>query len=310
MARRTNSPITRTAATKASCPISTPRLKSSSAIGIACWGNPTSASAPAKPKPCALGSNGSFTYTPNANFNGTDTFTYTASDGPAVSNIATVTITVGAVNDAPVAVDDAALTTEEAAVSGSVLGNDTDTEGTPLTATLGVGPANGLLTLGSNGSFTYTPNANFNGTDTFTYTASDGPAVSNIATVTITVGAVNDAPVAVDDAALTTEEAAVSGNVLTNDTDAEGTPLTAVLDANPVNGTVVLALDGSFSYTPNANFNGPTRSPTRPATAVAVSNVGDGDDHGGRGQRCAGGGRRLRRPTTEDTAVSGNVLDQ
>ena len=71
------------------------------------------------------------------------------------------------------------------------------------------------------GAFTYTPDANFNGTDTFTYTASDGTAVSNVATVTITVTAVNDAPVAVNDSASTPEETAVSGNVLANDTDVD-----------------------------------------------------------------------------------------
>ena len=70
--------------------------------------------------------------------------------------------------------------------------------GTTLTATLGASPANGTVTLAADGSFTYTPNANFNGTDSFTYTASDGTAVSNVATVTITVTGVNDAPVAVE----------------------------------------------------------------------------------------------------------------
>ncbi len=77
------------------------------------------------------------------------------------------------------------------------------------------------MTLAADGSFTYTPAADFNGTDSFTYTASDGTAVSNVATVTITVTAVNDAPVAVNDAATTTEETAVSGDVLANDTDVE-----------------------------------------------------------------------------------------
>ncbi len=67
------------------------------------------------------------------------------------------------------------------------------------------------MTLTADGSFTYTPNANFNGTDSFTYTASDGTAASNVATVTITVTRVNDAPVAVNDAATTDEDTAVSG---------------------------------------------------------------------------------------------------
>ena len=122
-----------------------------------------------------LASDGSFTYTPAANFAGSDSFTYTASDGTAVSNVATVTVTVTGVNDAPVAVDDSATTAEETPVSGSVLTNDTDVDGaTTLTATLVASPANGIVTLASDGSFTYTPAANFAGSDSFTYTASDG----------------------------------------------------------------------------------------------------------------------------------------
>ena len=177
-----------------------------------------------------------FTYTPNTNFNGTDSFTYTARDGTAVSNIATVTITVTGVNDAPVAVNDVATTAEETAVSGNVLTNDTDVDtGTTLTASLVASASNGTVTLAADGSFTYTPNANFNGTDSFTYRASDGTAFSSVAPVTITVTAVNDAPVAVNDAATTAEETAVGGNVLTNDTDVDaGTTLTATLVASAV----------------------------------------------------------------------------
>src|SRR4029079_17856943 len=127
----------------------------------------------------------------------------------------------------------AATTAEETAVSGSVLGNDTDVDaGTTLTASLGASASNGAVTLNADGSFTYTPAANFNGTDSFTYTANDGTAVSNVATVTVTVTAVNDAPVAVNDTATTAEELAVSGSVLTNDTDVDaGTTLTASLVA-------------------------------------------------------------------------------
>ena len=115
----------------------------------------------------------------HANFNGTDSFTYTATDGTAVSNVATVTITVTAVNDAPVAVNDAATTAEETAVSGNVLTNDTDVDaGTTLTATLVANAVERHRDAGADGSFTYTPTANFNGTDSFTYTASDGTATS------------------------------------------------------------------------------------------------------------------------------------
>ena len=117
-----------------------------------------------------------------------------------MSNVATVTLTVIGVNDAPLAANDAASTTQGIAVPGSVLGNDTDVDaGTTLTATLAARPANGAVTLASNGSFTYTPNANFSGTDSFTYTASDGAAASNVATVTMTVTAVSNPVVFSDD---------------------------------------------------------------------------------------------------------------
>ncbi|HVR66868.1 MAG TPA: Ig-like domain-containing protein, partial [Verrucomicrobiae bacterium] len=200
---------------------------------------------------------GTITYTPVADFNGIDEFTYKVNDGTADSNLATVTITVGGTNDVPVAVDDAVVTKEDTAVNGSVLGNDTDADGDKLTAILVDGPDNGTLIFNDDGSFTYTPDADFNGTDTFSYQASDdGPLDSNIATVTITVLPVNDAPVAANDAAVTDEDVAVSGSVLANDTDPDGDKLTAVLVDGPDNGTLQLNSDGTYTYTPNSNFNG------------------------------------------------------
>jgi VCBS repeat-containing protein len=115
------------------------------------------------------------------------------------TDTATVTITVTAVNDAPVAVNDNFSVNEDMVLmvpAPGVLGNDTDVDMNALTAVLVTGVSNGMLTLNSDGSFTYTPNSNFNGTDSFTYRANDGSLDSNVATVTITVNAVNDAPVA------------------------------------------------------------------------------------------------------------------
>jgi hypothetical protein len=140
----------------------------------------------------ALNADGSFIYTPNANFNGSDSFTYHANDGLADSNIATVTITVNAVNDAPVANNDAYTTDEDTVLTvlaPGVLGNDTDADGDPLTAALVSSTSNGTLALNADGSFDYTPNAGFNGSDSFTYHANDGTVDSNIATVNITVNA-------------------------------------------------------------------------------------------------------------------------
>ena len=209
---------------------------------------------------------GSFDYTPDADFSGSDSFRYTANDGLLDSNEATVTITVNAQPDAPVANDDAYNTNEDTPLSVAapgVLTNDTDADGDPLTASLVVasGPTDGTLTLNADGSFTYTPNADFNGADSFRYTASDGLLASNEATVTITVNAVNDAPVAADDAYAVDEDNVLNvaaPGVLANDSDPESDPLTSaiVVASGPANGTLTFNADGSFTYTPDADFSG------------------------------------------------------
>ncbi len=225
-----------------------------------------------------LNANGSFSYTPNANFNGSDSFTYRANDGTTNSNLATVTITVNAVNDAPVAAGESYSTNEDTPLNvaaAGVLANDSDVDGNPLSAVLVSGPANGSLTLNANGSFSYTPNANFNGTDSFTYRANDGTANSNLATVTITVNAVNDAPVANNDGYTINEDTPLNlaaAGVLTNDSDVDGNPLTAVVVSGPINGSLTLNADGSFSYTPNANFNGTDSFTYRANDGAANSN--------------------------------------
>ncbi len=275
-----------------------------------------------------LAADGSYTYTPNAAANAlddgdvvNDVFGYTASDGTA-SDTATLTVTVTGLNDAPVANDDTASTTEDAAVSGNVLTNDTDPDDPLTVANPGtyVGTY-GTLVLAADGSYTYTPNAAAQAlddgevvSDAFGYTASDGTA-SDTATLTVLVNGLNDAPVANDDTASTSEDAAVSGNVLANDTDVDGETLTVT---NPgtyagTYGTLVLAADGSYTYTPNATANGlddgevvndvfgytasdGTASDTATLT-VTVNGLNDApvanDDTAS---------------TTEDAAVSGNVL--
>src|SRR5439155_1130071 len=139
------------------------------------------------------------------------------------------------VNDAPLATADGYATSEDTPLTvaaAGVLANDSDIDGDALSAALVSGPTNGTLTLNANGSFTYTPNANFNGTDSFTYKANDGAADSNIATVTLTITAVNDAPVASGDAYAVNEDGVLNvaaTGVLINDTDIDGDTLSAVL---------------------------------------------------------------------------------
>ncbi len=187
----------------------------------------------------------------------TETFNYSISDGNGGTATSTLTITITGVNDAPVADDDSYGVAEDGSVTinaaNGVLNGDTDADGDTLTVTgLLSGPGNGALTLNPDGSFTYTPAPGFNGTDSFTYEVSDGNGGTDTATVTINVGGVNDDPVANADVADIAEDAAApaTGNVLTNDTDADGDILTV---SNPGNlpggfGTLTLDADGSYSY--------------------------------------------------------------
>src|SRR5207244_1709802 len=209
-----------------------------------------------------LNANGSLSYTPDANFNGSDSFTYKANDGTLDSNVATVSITVNAVNDAPVAVGNSYSVNEDTTLTverNSVVCNDSDVDGDSLTAVLVSGPAHGSLTLNANGSLSYTPSANFNGSDSFTYLANDGALDSNVATVSLTINSVNDAPVAVSNSYSVNEDTTltvVASRVLGNDSDVDGDSLSAVLVTSPAHGTLTLNANGSFSYTPDANFNG------------------------------------------------------
>lgn len=248
-----------------------------------------------------LNADGSFTYTPDGDFNGSDSFTYTASDGEDASPAATVDITVDAVDDAPVADDDAFTTDEDTPLVVSapgVLDGDTDVEGSSLAAVLVSGPTNGTLTLNSDGSFTYAPGLNFDGSDSFTYQADDGAANSDTATVTITVDPVNDAPVAGVDAHLTGEDTLLTvdaaDGLLDNDVDVDGDTLSITgTDLTGLEGTLVLETDtGAFTFDPTADFVGATtfdytvsdgaESDTETVTITVGPNVNDapvaGDD--------------------------------
>ena len=206
-----------------------------------------------------LNADGSLTYSPAFDFNGSDSFIYAPRDGTSIGNLATVTITVNSVNDPPVAADDPYSTDEDTPLTVAapgVLGNDDDpVEGDALTAVLDTGPANGSFTLNADGSLTYTPAANFNGSDSFTYHANDGTDDSNVVRVRITVNSVNDPPVANDDDRSVDEDMQLSGTVTANDGDVEG-DATVSRVSGPTNGALTLNADGSFSYTPEENYNG------------------------------------------------------
>ena len=193
-----------------------------------------------------LESDGSFSYTPARDFTGRDAFTYRANDGTNDSDAATVTIAVGAHNDAPVAVGEAYSVAEDGTLTisaaGGVLANDTDADGNALTALLEDDVRHGTLKLSADGSFTYRPKRNFSGTDSFAYRASDGSASGNPATVSIIVTAVDDVPVAVNDSYSVTENGTLNRpaglGVLANDADPDGGGLSATLVRSVSNGTL------------------------------------------------------------------------
>jgi VCBS repeat-containing protein len=231
----------------------------------------------------SLDADGSLTYSPDTNFNGSDSFTYRASDGSLTSDSAKVTLTVTAGNDAPTAADDAYTTSEDTTLTVNapgVLGDDSDPDHDPLSAVLVSGPSHGTLTLNANGSFSYTPAANFNGSDSFTYQASDDNLESNQATVEITITATNDSPTVIVVAGGTCGRDDHSGTVNLTVDDVESPAAQLTLNAASSNPTLV--------PTGNVNFadSGADRTMTvstidgRSGTAVLTVTVTDGQTSG------------------------------
>ncbi len=161
-------------------------------------------------------------------------------------------------NHGPAAGDDQATTPAGIPVEINVLANDTDVDGDPLTVTAVSDPPNGSAEITGGGqAVRYTPDAGFSGTDTFTYTVSDGRGGVDQGTVTVTVTPANSAPIAVDDAAATTENTPVEIDVLANDSDPDGDPLTVVAVTEPGSGGAEITGGGLMvRYTPAADFTG------------------------------------------------------
>ncbi|KAF0204274.1 MAG: hypothetical protein FD170_592 [Bacteroidetes bacterium] len=214
------------------------------------------------------------TFVPDPNWFGTTTFDYNASDGSNWADLdAQVIINISSANDPPVAVNDEVTTPEDTPVAGTVLTNDSDPEGDPLTVTqfvigsttylAGVTatiPGVGTLVINSNGSFQFIPVLNYNGSvPAATYTISDGNGGFATADLLITVTAVNDPPVLVDDNYTLCSNGTLTGNILTNgDVDPDGTVL--AVNTTPVvaaaHGTFTIESDGDFTYDPDNGYNG------------------------------------------------------
>ncbi len=197
-------------------------------------------------------------YTPTADFNGADSFTFRAIDGQLKSNLAKVTINVTPVNDPPVWGNQGPLTVAEDTPLSLTLSVQ-DVDGDALTYALLSPPAHGSLS-GALPNATYTPAANFNGSDSFVFSVADGgqqvrSALVNLltGTVQINVTAINDAPVAADQTVTTPPNTPITLTLAAADADAD--PLTYTIIADPQHGALSGA-GANRSYTPADNFIG------------------------------------------------------
>ena len=218
-----------------------------------------------------------YRYTPNTNYNGNDSFTYYATNQNAqISNTATISFTINPVNDGPIA-NNLDMTVDEDS-SGSTIaikGDDngaTDPESDAITYSIVTLPSHGSIYNDAGGGqpdgdalaagdeltsfFTiYNPNANYNGTDTFTFKGNDGSLDGNIATVTITVNPTNDPPTAEDISVVTRENVAIDFSGNGTDID-PGATLTYTITSQPTNGTITSGNNINFVYQPNVGYLG------------------------------------------------------
>ena len=206
--------------------------------------------------------NGNILYTPNPNASGGEIFTYTVIDNQGGSATATVALEILAVADAPVAGDDGpvplAEDTTRTITLALLLANDIDLDGDPLELIAVGTPLHGIASLvGAPATqILYTPDADYFGQDSVTYTITDPSGLTSTATVSLSVLPVNDAPVASADLAVLDEDTSLTYDVTANDFDADGDTLTiSAILAGPTNGALTFS-GGSITYTPSAGFFG------------------------------------------------------
>ncbi len=211
-----------------------------------------------------LNADGTFTYLPNPNFYGNDTFEYEVCDDgiPIECSTSFVYVEITPVSDAPIAVDDNETLNEDTSFTGNMGANDIEVDGESLiiNSVPATNPLNGSLFILTSGFWAYTPDSDFNGTDSFDYVVCDtgSPSLCDTARVFINVLPVNDMPEAVVDTLYGPADSLLVGNVLQNDIDVDGDVLTANTNiiGNPANGTVSIQANGDVIYTPNAGFSG------------------------------------------------------
>jgi gliding motility-associated-like protein len=210
-------------------------------------------------------SDSTITYAPNTGFTGVDTLVYQVCDNgvPQLCDTALVVIVVdGPINTPPIAIIDRDTTSMNTAITVSILSNDSDADnGLDIgSVTITDQPSNGSVIVNANGTINYIPNTGFFGNDTLVYQVCDNgvPILCDTAIVIITINYVNNEPLANNDNAFTCEGTPVSINVLSNDSDGDGTLVASSVEiiSNPINGSVVNNLDGTITYSPVSGFNG------------------------------------------------------
>lgn len=198
---------------------------------------------------------GSFIYDPPSGFTGTDSFSYTIVDGFGGSDSATVTIDVASDDQTPNAQNQSLTTPKNTALAVDI--TTTDPNGDTVSYTITSGVSNGTLDCTNIPNCTYTPNADFVGTDGFTFEACDDNATPNCDTATVTIDVINQAPNAANDTPSTTEDTDVTIDVRANDTEPDGDSILApTVTSSPSNGTTTIEGDGTITYSPNLNHNG------------------------------------------------------
>lgn len=207
----------------------------------------------------AVKSGNSVIYTPDSNYSGSDGFSYEVSDGELTSS-ATVSVTVNAVNDPPVASNDSVSTNEDTQTTFNPRINDTDVE-TPSSSLIITAKTNGskgtVAIVNSGTQLRYTPNANVNGSDSFTYTIKDGANATDSATVSVTINPVNDPINAINDNRSTNEDTVTTFDPRTNDIEPDGQAVTITGKTNGSKGSVAIVNSGTrLRYTPQSNVSG------------------------------------------------------
>ncbi|MCX2930782.1 Ig-like domain-containing protein [Mycobacterium sp. CVI_P3] len=197
---------------------------------------------------------GTLVYTPDADYTGTDSFTYTIADSAGAEAQAVVTITVTPVNDPPVATNATYTIDEDTSLQGDLLANATDVEGDTLHAAIIVEPTHGSVSLDASGTFTYTPEANYAGTDSFTYAVTDtSNTTSAPATISIVITPVNHAPTLIPTVGNADPDTGTR-LIITTIGDPDGDAVIVTATSTPVHGTLTDNSGGVFTYTPDAGF--------------------------------------------------------